>query len=152
MNDINALFDAYGKAVYSFCLYLAKNKQDGEDLFQETMIRAMELITKIDNNNNPKSYLLSIAVNLWKNTVQKRARRKRIAPTINIEKHEELLADNCDVEAAAIAKETNTVLAKIISALDDKYRIPIILHYSEDMKITEIAAVVHKPEILITSR
>ena len=39
----------------------------------------MELLQKIDAAQNPKSYLLSIALRLWKNHKKKYATRKRIA-------------------------------------------------------------------------
>lgn len=53
--------------------------QEADDLYQDTFLKAMELIPKIDNDQNPKSYLLSIAVHIWKNKKQKFAWRKRIA-------------------------------------------------------------------------
>lgn len=148
MDDIIALLDEYGNAIYSFCLYLAKDKQDGEDLFQETFMRAIELSSKIDKHNNPKSYLLSIAVNIWKNTVQKRNRRNRIAPVIDIENENANDIADCktDIEGDVINRMVNETLLQIINTLDDKYRVPIILFYSENMKISEISSVLHKPE------
>ena len=69
----------YGKDIYSFCRQLTVSLQEADDLYQDTFLKALELIPKIDNNKNPKSYLLSIAVHIWKNKKRKFAWRKRIA-------------------------------------------------------------------------
>lgn len=144
------LLNEYGDSIYNFCLYLAKNKQEGDDLFQETFMRAMEISSRIDSHRNPKSYLMSIAINIWKNAGQKKARRWRIAPTLDISNDTDsanLFIDyNANVETNVIDNIMNDALHDIINQLEDKYRIPIILFYSEDMKISEIASLVNKPE------
>jgi len=154
LDVITALLNEHGDAIYSFCIYLAKNKHDGEDLFQQTFIKAMEISSRIDKNNNPKSYLMSIAVNIWRNTIQKQARRSRITQMINTEGDEAaLFVDNSvDIELNLINKTINQTLHKIIDKLDDKYRIPVILFYAEDMKISEISSLLHKPEGTIKRR
>lgn len=148
MDEITVLLNEHGGSIYSFCLYLARNKQDGEDLFQQTFLRAIEISSKIDKQNNPKSYLISIAINLWKNTVQKRARRNHIAQIADIGIDEsELIQDyGVNIEATVINKIENNKLRQIINELDDKYRIPIILFYSEKMKIREISSLLLKPD------
>jgi RNA polymerase sigma-70 factor (ECF subfamily) len=154
LDKITALFNEHGEAIHNFCQYLAKNKHDGEDLFQETFLRAMEISEKIDKQNNPKSYLISIAINLWNNTIQKRARRKRIAPTVDIENDDSniFIDFHHDTEADTINKIMIDTLVEAVKKLDDKYRIPIILFYAEDMKISEISKVLSKPEGTIKRR
>lgn len=56
----------YGKDVYGFCLRLARNKDNADDLYQETFLKAIELSNRIDKSKNPKGFLVSIAVGLWK--------------------------------------------------------------------------------------
>lgn len=154
LDEITDLISEHGNAVYNFCMYLAKNKHDGEDLFQETVARAIELASKIDRQNNPKSYLMSIAVNIWKDTVQKRARRQRITQVIDTGSAEasEFADPNINVESGVINEMMNNTLLSIINKLDDKYRIPIILFYSEDLKISEIASLLKKPEGTVKRR
>jgi RNA polymerase sigma-70 factor (ECF subfamily) len=148
LNEIEKLVDEHGKSVYNFCVYLTKNKIDGDDLFQETFLRAMELSAKINRQGNPKSYLMSIAVNLWRNMVKKNARRTQIISPVELDADEfNAVADmNSITEDIVFEKIANDDLAKIINSLDDKHRIPIILFYSEDMKISDISLVIKKPE------
>ena len=37
-----------GPDIYSFCLQLARNREEAEELYQETMLAAMERHRKID--------------------------------------------------------------------------------------------------------
>lgn len=153
-DEIMSLFNEYGDAIYNFCMYLAKNRHDGEDLFQQTFMRAIEISYRIDKHNNPKSYLMSIAVNVWRNTFQKRNRRARISQTMEMGSGEaENLKDHgADVEASVISKIMSDALLEIVNRLDDKYRIPVIMAYMEDMKISEIAAAISKPEGTVKRR
>ena len=82
----------YGKEIYSFCKHLTCSRQEADDLYQDTFLKAVELQQKIDWQENPKSFLLSVAVQIWKNRKRKAAWRNRIAPT-------EVLIEERDAEA-----------------------------------------------------
>jgi RNA polymerase sigma-70 factor (ECF subfamily) len=148
LNEIEELIDEHGKSIYNFCAYLSRNKNDAEDLFQDTFLKALEISSKIERHGNPKSYLLSIAVNLWKNAVKKKSRRAQLAPTVEIDGSElyEVADTNSITEEIVARKIANEELADIIDSLHDKHRIPIILFYSEGATISEISAIVKKPE------
>lgn len=79
VQELEQCIDTYGSEIYSFCKQMTGSVQEGEELYQDTFMKAMELAAKVDMNNNPKSYLLSIAIRLWKNKKRKVAWRRRIA-------------------------------------------------------------------------
>lgn len=79
VQELEYYIDIYGREIYSFCKQITGSIQEGEELYQDTFMKAMELKEKIEKNNNPKSYLLSIAIRLWKNKRRKAAWRNRIA-------------------------------------------------------------------------
>ena len=54
-----------GPVIYAFCLLLTRNREEAEEVYQETMLVAMERHRKIDSLQNPKSYLLGITIGLW---------------------------------------------------------------------------------------
>ncbi|MFQ6825168.1 MAG: RNA polymerase sigma factor [Agathobacter sp.] len=68
----------YGKDIYSFCMHLAKEKESADDLYQDAFLEATKKIASIRYEDNPKSYLLSIVIRLWKNRVRKRAWRDQL--------------------------------------------------------------------------
>lgn len=79
VTELEKCIELYGKDIYAFCRQLTYSQQEAEELYQDTFLKAMELLQKIDAGQNPKSYLLSIALRLWKNHKKKYATRKRIA-------------------------------------------------------------------------
>ena len=76
--ELEICIQEYGKDIYSFCRYLAKSVQETEDLYQDTFLKAVELSENINMEQNPKSYLLAVALRIWKNRKRKHAWRKRI--------------------------------------------------------------------------
>ena len=67
--ELEQCIQEYGKEVYSFCLHLTGVREWADELYQDTFLTAMEHTTQLHNdaNANPKSYLLSVAIRLWKN-------------------------------------------------------------------------------------
>lgn len=111
-----------------FCCHLTGNVQEAEELYQDTFLKAVELMKNIDYENNPKSFLISIALRLWKNKKRKYAWRMRIAGTESLieETVENLEAENCPVEEM-IQKEIQRQVRKAVAGLEEKYRIPVYL-------------------------
>ena len=152
--DIDSLVTMYGKAVYGFCLKLAKNKDNADDLYQETFLKAMELSTRIDKSNNPKGFLISIAVGLWKNNCRKYARRQRLAPEGELmeENVNRLVYDSSTPEEIVILRERCAVIRNEADKLNDKLRIPLYMYYTAEMSVKEIASALRIPQGTVKSR
>ena len=143
----------YGKEIYSFCLHLTGSVQEAEDLYQDTFLKAMELITSIDYEKNPKSFLLSIALRLWKNKKRKYAWRMRIAGTESlVEEAVENLEGEQYPEEEIICKETHEMVRNAVARLEEKYRIPVYLHYTAQLSVDEIARVLKIPQGTVKTR
>ena len=93
--------------IYKFCIKLTGNKEDGEDLYQQTFLKAIELKHRIDKNNNPRSFLVSVAIKTWKNSVRKNNRRMLIIPSVNMNDYEviDVKDTKTDTEEDIIKKE-----------------------------------------------
>lgn len=143
----------YGKDIYSFCMHLTGNKERADDLYQDTFLEAMKKIKEIRYRENPKSYLLSIAVRLWKNQVRKAAWRNRIAPQVSEETIVELSEPvGQDFFEHLITEEEKKSLWKAINRLSDHLRISILLYYMEELTIAEIAGMLKIPQGTVKSR
>ena len=79
------IINKYGKDIYSFCVYLTGNKHEADDLYQQIFLIAIEK-NDIQIDNNPKSYLLAIAVNVWNNKKRKFLWRRNKAEIVHYEK------------------------------------------------------------------
>ena len=150
ISDIGRLAEEYGCAVYNFCLKIAEDTYSAEELYQNTFLKALEKCEAIDENNNPKAYLCSIAVSLLKSSKRKAARRHAIAPTVTIEEVTEKAGTR--FEENLLQKELYGVIKSAVSTLDEKLRLPVLLHYVGDMPLSEIAIVMKVPEGTVKSR
>lgn len=153
IDDFENFINLHGKIIYSFCLRLTSNKEDAEDLYQQTFLKAFEIIDKIDKNNNPKSFLISIAINLWKNNNKKFARRHRLAPTSSIDDSPLTeVADNISIENLTINKLLQEDLMRAVVKLPYKYKIIILMHYTGGLSTEEMASILRIPRGTIKSR
>ena len=155
ITDLSDLVRLHGKAIYGFCHKLAGNKTDTDDLYQETFLKAMELCHKIDKHNNPKGFLISIAIGLWKNNRRKYVRRQRIAP---IEEFNEdmsngyILKDESTPEDIVISNELSAMIQTAADTLNDKLKIPLYMYYTAEMSNEDIASALKIPQGTVKSR
>ncbi len=151
--DINELVKLHGKAVYGFCCKLTKNRDDADDLYQETFLKALELHHKINKDNNPKGFLISIAIKLWKNNRRKYARRQRIAPTEELIAHENVVTNSVPTpEDIVITNELCTAIQAAAEKLSNKLKIPLYMYYTAEMSNEDIASSLNIPEGTVKSR
>ncbi|MDF2674353.1 MAG: polymerase subunit sigma-24 [Clostridiales bacterium] len=155
ITDISNLVKLQGKAIYGFCYKLAKNKDDADDLYQETFLKAMELCNKIDKDNNPKGFLISIAIGLWKNNRRKYARRQRIAPIEELKEdvnNDYILKDKSNPEDIVISNELCLMIQTAADRLNNKLKIPLYMYYTAEMSNEDIALALKIPLGTVKSR
>lgn len=144
----------YGKEIYSFCKTLTKNKTDADDLYQDTFLKAIEL-NNIDTNKNPKSYLLGIAVNMWRSKKRRYARRERIAPMQSLSEDafiEQLPVSSKPLDELMIEKMEKEKVRTIIESLPEKMKLVILLYYMDELSLKEIAQILKIPSGTVKSR
>jgi RNA polymerase sigma-70 factor (ECF subfamily) len=149
------LVEAMGTDVYSFCLQLTRSKDEAEELYQETMLTALEKHKQIDILGNPKSFLLGITIGLWKNKRRKLARRGRICPQTSLDEQlEEVYSTDAgrSLEEEIVQRETVQMIRRMTEELPEKYRLPVYLYYSRELSLEEIADAMHIPKGTVKSR
>ena len=145
----------YGKDIYSFCKYLTCSKQEADDLYQDTFLTAIERREHIDSTCNPKSYLLSITLHLWKNKKRKFAWRKRIAEMrLFVDETSEcaISDENPSPEMLFLQKEEIDTVHLAVNGLPEKQKLVILLFYMEDLSTAQIAAILNIPQGTVLSR
>lgn len=150
IQELEQCIAQYGKEIYSFCVHLARDKDNADELYQDTFLEAMKKLPTIRWTENPKSYLLSIAIRLWKNRVRKWAWRNRIAPQISEEAVPE--ASGGEVLSELVCAEEKQLLWKAIYQLPDHLRIPLLLYYMEELPVAEISKLLSIPPGTVKSR
>lgn len=157
IEELETCVDTYGRELYAFCRYLTGSVPDGEDLYQETFLTAVSKLEKINIRENPKSYLMSIAVHLWKNKKRKVAGRNRLICFESVEQRAEEGEEAVDgqnplPEDVMIRTEEQKLVQKCVETLAEIYRIPICLHYISQLSTKEIAGILKVPEGTVRRR
>ncbi len=152
--DLSNLVKLHGDAIYGFCYKLAKNKADTDDLYQDTFLKAMELCYKIDKDNNPKGFLISISLGLWKNDRRKYTRRQKIAPTLELNEDVNIsyILQESTPEDIYLSNELNVMIQTAVETLNDKLRIPLYMYYTAEMSNDDIASALKIPQGTVKSR
>ncbi len=153
-DELRQFITEYGKHLYSFCCNLTGNRMDADDLYQDTILKAVEFRHKLDSSGNPKSYLLGIAVRLWKNQRRKFAIRQRILPIVDYDENlvQEAMDTCVQPEGEVIRKETILEVRNKIKLLPEKLQIVILMYYTAEMSLQEISRALHIPEGTVKSR
>lgn len=152
--ELEVCINEYGRDIYSFCRHLACSRQEADELYQDTFLKAVELAGRLDPDNNPKSYLLSIALRIWKNRKRKYAWRNRIAsmqPAME-EKDEDSAAEDLSPEEQMLDREERRAVRRAVESLPERLKAPVLLYYMEDMPVKQAAAVMGIPPGTVLSR
>ncbi len=148
----------FGKDILRFCRMTAGDVENGDELYQDTMLKLLEKKKRLDSMQNIKSYALSTSIYLWKNKKKKYANRMRLVP---IESMDEMFDEGYEVsghdngvspEHIVLQQNEVDMIQGLVASLPEKYKIPIYLYYSADMQINEVSEILGLPEGTIKSR
>lgn len=145
---------SYGKDLYSFCCSVTRNVQEAEDLYQDTFLKLYEARDRVVIEKNPKSFLMSVSINLYRNYKRKLSVRQRITGgQMSVEEFvTELPSNERMTEDEVLIQEECRMVRTTVEKLPDKYRIPILLFYMEELTLTDIAGILKVPEGTVKSR
>ena len=147
-----------GKDILRFCRMTCGTKESGDELYQDTMLKLLEKLSRLDPQQNVKSYALSISILLWKNKKKKYANRDRLMPMDSIDQVGEVgvssYADNAVIspESIFLQEEEKETVQAVVSSLPERYRLPIYLYYSSNLTVREIAEILQIPMGTVKSR
>lgn len=155
LHDLDAgfaqLFQAYRHVVLAMALRICRRPVDAEDLAAESFLHAYRALAGYRRNRimalRPRSWLLTILLNLWRNHERTVARRAECDPL-------EATWDRVDVtdlEQTITGRETGRELAALLTELPAAQRAAVILRHMVDLPVAEIAGLLGRPEGTIKS-
>lgn len=145
------LYEHFSAGIYRLCYGLVLNKQDAEDVLQESFVYAFKNLNKYDADKASfKTWLYTIAVSRCRNTY----RRKRF-PTVDFSQilQLQLAGPKSDTPEAAITKrESIDAVETALIELTPILREAIILRYGHGLTYREISDIMDCPQKTAESR
>lgn len=151
-NALEKLVREHSHLVYRITYAVLRQHQDAEDATQETFIRVLRYGSKLASVENPKTWLARIA---WRVAVDrsKGNRRKREMALDDAENSiQEVASPEIPADRTLEGNQIGAVLERLIAALPEKLRAPLILSAVEEMSPREIAATLDINEAAVRSR
>jgi RNA polymerase sigma-70 factor (ECF subfamily) len=156
VHDLDAgfiqMFETYQHVVFSTALRICGRWADAEDVTAESFLRAYRALSGYRQDQvlalRPRSWLLTIALNLWRNEQRDAARRPvceswEQAPDPPDVRH--------DVADAVGLRETERELAALLAVLPADQRAAVVLRHVVDLPVAEIATVLGRPTNTVKS-
>jgi RNA polymerase sigma-70 factor (ECF subfamily) len=133
----------YKRPVFSLVYRTVRQREDAEDLTQETFIRAFRALSTYDPQYRFSSWLFKIASNLCIDHL-----RRQRGETVSLDDEEaplELPDIAGDPEDAVVRKDQRDVIERAIEMLPPDYRLVILLRHREERSYEEIAEIMGIP-------
>lgn len=139
-DKVEAIYRKYHIEMYKIAKYKLRGRpnasSEAEEALQNAFIKIIEYFDKIrfeESEARLRAYFLAIVTNEAINLLSKNSE-----PLCIHEMEDELLSDEDFVERLCLKSDYNRVV-QAITALDDRYSIPLQLRFVNDLSVNEIA-------------
>ena len=146
LSAFGELVEKHQSLVINFCYRMLGNREDAEDIAQETFLRAFAALHRFQPRAKFSTWLLTIARNLTLNLL--RNRRKRVQSVSSTRRFDEerqtvdlLPADEPGPGQALLGKERAEWVPRALQELSDTHRNIILFRDFEGMAYEDIAKI-----------
>jgi RNA polymerase sigma factor (sigma-70 family) len=122
------LIERYSRAVFGICLGLLSNVADAEDLCQEALVKGMLEIRHLRDGDRFKPWIFRIARNVCIDSLRRRKLGQQVMTKVQVE---------LELEKPEITEFF--MLEKAIRLLPEKFRMPLMLYYFQDLDSQAVA-------------
>ncbi|ERI06823.1 RNA polymerase sigma-W factor [Aneurinibacillus aneurinilyticus ATCC 12856] len=150
------LVDLYKDKVYHVSYRMVGNRQEAEDVAQETFLRVYANLDNYDPQYKFSTWIYRIASNLSIDLLRKRKKNLSIDAEISgaegVDWHDRLADTGKGPEEEVLTDELQEEVQGAIMGLSPKYRAVMLLRYIEDLSLQEISEAVQLPISTIKTR
>ena len=132
-----------------FCSRLCGNRENAEDLVQETYLTAFEKLDQYRRDESLKGWLHTIALHKYYNNLRKEKPHLFADMEIDEAVEDELYGPENHAEFREIQ---NILMQAINQQLNEPQRITVLLYYYDNMSVTEISRQLDCPEGTVKTR
>jgi len=149
---IEGMVRQHSRLVYRIAYAVLRRHHDAEDATQETFLRVLRYSSKLAAVEDPKTWLARIAWRVAVDRSQRSGRRQEIPLDQPEQQMREVVSPDASADQTIQGTQVGEVLEKLIAALPEKLRAPLILSALEEMTPGEIAATLKINEAAVRSR
>ncbi|MCR5703482.1 MAG: RNA polymerase sigma factor [Eubacterium sp.] len=141
------LYYATYKKIYGFLLSLTKNKEDAEDLLQNTYIKIRNGAHLYKKQGTPLTWMCTVAKNQFLDLARKNSKTQ----TVDITEMQNYISEGSGFSVSDKV-ETKMILSAAMKILNDIERSIFILHLGDGLKFREVAEVVGLPQNTVITK
>ncbi len=127
----------FQQIVFGLCLRMLGHRQDAEDVAQETFVRALRSIHRVDRDRPVRPWLLGIAANRCRTALGRR--KKTAINPLAIETYADPRAALSDPDDLA------TELQGALQTLRPEYRMVFVMFHEQGLPYEEISVAIARP-------
>jgi len=132
--------DRYGRRLFGLCQKLCGSREDAEDLYQETWIKAYRFFEKYDQGKEFEGWLTSICVNAFRDMLRRQKWKSFFVPFETNEEKELFLTNIPEPEEPDYSE-----VREAVDELPFKYRIVTILYYFNGLDVNKTSEILKIP-------
>jgi RNA polymerase sigma-70 factor (ECF subfamily) len=149
---IEGMVRQHSRLVYRIAYAVLRRHHDAEDATQETFLRVLRYSSKLAAVEDPKTWLARIAWRVAVDRSKRSGRRQEIPLDQPEQQMREVVSPHASADQTIQGTQVGEALEKLIAALPEKLRAPLILSAGEEMSPREIAATLNINEAAVRSR
>ena len=150
------IVDLYKDKLYHLGYRMTGNRQEAEDVVQETFLRVYRNLDRYDESHKFSTWIYRIATNLCID----RLRKRRSVYSLDAESSDHegldgysmLPGDDRTPESELVLSETQQMVREAMETLPPKYKSVMVLRYLQDLSLQEISDVLNMPVTTVKTR
>ncbi|MFF2886089.1 MULTISPECIES: RNA polymerase sigma factor SigW [unclassified Paenibacillus] len=150
------LVDLYQDKLYHMAYRMLNNRQEAEDVVQDTFLRVYKNLERFDETLKFSTWIYRIATNLCIDRLRKRK------PTYSLDAESQeydgldgysmIPSDNRTPESELILSDTQRIIHQAMESLPPKYKSVMMLRYIQDLSLQEVGDILDMPVTTIKTR
>lgn len=146
------LVERYQRDIYNLAYRSTHNRQDAEDITQETFLKAFRGLASYDKTRSLRNWLYAIAANVCRDWARRRGSRPESVPLLESDAATSLAAGSPQPQDVVAEREMHEAIQAAIMELQPDYRLPVVLFYMRGVPQAEIADIMGLPLSVVKNR
>jgi len=144
---LEAAVRRHSRLVYRIAYSVLRDHREAEEATQDTFLRVLRYGKTLARIDDPKAWLARIA---WRVAVERRGKVARMG--VGLQQVDELPSRTVGADRVLLDQERSALLDRLIAALPEQLREPLVLSALQEISPREVAAILGISEAAVRSR